>query len=175
MLACPGCRGTCEMLGSFLYLLFYTQRGPDLTLENFKAGYLICCYSSPWNARIKEDKRLKVKGMRELKNISVESLELSYLRAKVNSAAHCGLQLYAVPAWDASIIGFQWFPSYLFCSAEKKGENLVHCWYISTLQFAAFSVIFHVVIKHHMSSTFHPGLFDCFSNINLPGLISPSL
>lgn len=47
MLACLGCRGTCEMLDSFLYLLLYTQQGPDLTLENFKAGYLICCYSAP--------------------------------------------------------------------------------------------------------------------------------
>lgn len=39
--ASPGCRSTCEMLGCFLYLLFYTQWGPDPLLKDFKAGYLI--------------------------------------------------------------------------------------------------------------------------------------
>jgi len=125
MSACLGCRGMCEMLGSFLYLLFYTEQGLDLTLENFKARYPIRCYSAPCNACIKEDKCLKFGGMRGQKNISVETLELSCSRAKVNSVAHCGLQRYTVPAWDASVIAFQTFPSYLFRSAEKKGENLV--------------------------------------------------
>jgi len=57
----PGLRGTCEMLDSFLYLLLYTQQGPDLTLKDFKGSYLICCHSAPRNARAKEDKCLKVK------------------------------------------------------------------------------------------------------------------
>lgn len=144
MLAHSGCRGTCKMLGSFLYLLFYTQQGPDLTLENFKARYLICFCSTPWNAHIKEDKRLKVKGMRGWK-ILVETLELSCSRAKVNWAAHCSLQLYSGMPQSLASSDFLLISSVV----QRKGKKIVSITdTISTLHFAAFSMIFRVIIKN---------------------------
>lgn len=171
------------VLGSFLYLLFYTQQGPDLTLRSFKAGYPICCYSTPWNSCIKEEKHLKVRdGADELKR-GWKYFGWNFRALLLECKGQFGDSLQPPALWCTSpgcigfqqhIIGFQQFPSYLFRSAEKNGENLVCHWYISTLHFAAFSMISHVVIKHIVSSTFHLGLLDCFSNINLPCLLSPS-
>lgn len=144
MLAHLGCRGSCKMLGSFLYLLFYTQQGPDLTLESFKARYLTCFCSRLWNARIKKDKHLEVKGMRGWK-ILVETLELCCSRAKVNSAAHCSLQLSGGMPQSLASSDFLLISSVV----QRKGEKISFITdIISTLHFAAFSMIFHVVIKN---------------------------